>query len=165
MKNILLILSFISCFNLFSQELPTEPAKGFAFPLGSKFTIKLYPTDSINFNYSIIKFEEYRGVVNLFEDELFSETENYEENTIEFYFCYATTGDTEEEKEKNMKIVLKAKNRTKYILEYVSDIQREEDGEFENTSNVGLFPNASATEMWPYMIYHIGLSDFKLIEK
>lgn len=47
------MLNICELFSIFSsaQELPTEPAKGFAFPLGTKFTIKLHPTDS---SYSII---------------------------------------------------------------------------------------------------------------
>jgi len=39
-----------------AQELPTTPAKGFAFPIGTKFTVKLIPIDSIHFNYSVIAF-------------------------------------------------------------------------------------------------------------
>ena len=72
--------------------------------------------------------------------------------TIEFYFCLGTSGATEEEKEKNMKILLLMKNLTEYSLEYNSDIQREENGEFKTTSNIGLYSGAKGTEMWPYMI-------------
>jgi len=56
------------------------------------------------------------------------------------------------------------KNRTDYTLSYKSDIQREENGEFEETSNVGTYRGAKGTEMWPYMIYQIGLHDFELMK-
>lgn len=49
-----------------------------------------------------------------------------------------------------------------YMLEYTSEILRDEEGEFELTSNVGLYPGVLTTEMWPYRILQIGLSDFKL---
>lgn len=56
------------------------------------------------------------------------------------------------------------KNRTEYSLNYVSDMQIEENGEFEDTSIVGTYSGAKGTEMWPYMIYQIGLRDFKIME-
>jgi hypothetical protein len=46
----------------------------------------------------------------------------------------------------------------------MSDIQREDGGEFEETSNVGTYSGALGTEMWPYMIYQIGLHDFKILK-
>ncbi len=52
------------------------------------------------------------------------------------------------------------KNRTEYALTYNSDIQTEENGEFKATSNPGTFPGAKGTEMWPYVIYQIGLNGF-----
>ena len=53
------------------------------------------------------------------------------------------------------------KNRTEHTFEFNSDIQVEEDGEFENTSNVGIYSGVKATEMWPYMIHQIALNEFK----
>ena len=145
------------------QDLPTEPENGFAFPIGSKFTIKLHPTDSINFDFSIIKFEPFQEIVDTWEnDKLFEE--NGEAGTIEFYFCLGTSGETEDEKEKNMKVLLLIKNRTEFALNYNSDIQRTENGEFKKTSNIGTFPGAKGNEMWPYMIYQIGLNGFKKME-
>ena len=80
---------------------------------------------------------------------------------IEFYFCLATHGKTEQEKKENMKVVLLMKNRTKYSLSYKSDIQTEEDGEFRETSNEGMFQGVKGMEIWSTMIYQIGLHDFK----
>lgn len=162
-STLLIIFCFISTF-MFAQDLPTEPANGFSFPLGSKFTIKLYPIDSVNFNYSIIEFTPFEEIIDTWDnDTLFIEKEK--DGTIEFYFCLATHGDTEKEKEENMQVVLMMKNRSEYALKYSSEIQIEEDGEFQKTSNVGMFSGAIGTEMWPYMIYQIGLFDLKIWSK
>ena len=56
------------------------------------------------------------------------------------------------------------KNYTSYHLNYTSEIQLEEDGEFTLTSNVGTFSGALGNEIWPYMIYFIALSDFKIMK-
>lgn len=163
MKKILTILLFFFGLNLFSQELPSEPSNGAAFPIGSKFTIKLIPTSKSEFDYSIIKFEQFTETIDTWEnDHLFSN--EGEKNTIDFYFCLATSGESEEEKEKNMKVVLIFKNHTEYSMSYDSEIQLKEDGDFEKTSNVGTFRGAKGTEMWPYMIQYIGLSNFKLLQ-
>ncbi len=163
MKNNILILILIISFAAKAQDLPTQPENGFAFPIGSKFTIKLHPTNSTTFDYSIIKFEQFDQIVDTWEnDDLFKE--NGEEGTIEFYFCLGTSGETEKEREEKMKVLLIMKNRTKYSLNYNSDIQIQEEGEFEYTSNVGTHPNAKGTEMWPYMIYQIGLSSFSIMD-
>ncbi|MFB6320869.1 hypothetical protein [Saccharicrinis sp. FJH54] len=162
-KTILISFLIFTSFIAFSQDLPTEPENGFAFLIGSKFTIKLYPTDKNSFEYSIIEFEPFQEIIDTWEnDSLFIEGEK--NGTIEFYFCLSTSGDTDKEKAENMKTLLLMKNRTKYSLSYKSDIQREEDAEFEETSNVGTFSGAKGTEMWPYMIYQIGLHDFKIMK-
>lgn len=162
MKYFLIILFVLLNVSGFPQELPTEPANGFSFPIGSKFTIKLYPKDSANFDYSIIRFEPFHEVVDMWDnDKLFQETGD--EESIEFYFCLGTRGETDEEREENMKVLLLMKNYTKYRLSYQSDILISEDGEFQETSNVGSFPGAKGTEIWPYMIYEIGLHDFKIM--
>jgi hypothetical protein len=135
-KYTLALLIIVIGFGANAQDLPTEPRNGFAFPIGSKFTIKLHPTDSLIFDYSIIKFEQFDKIVDTWEnDELFKE--KGEDGTIEFYFCLSTSGKTEKEREEKMKVLLIMKNRTKYSLKYNSDIQRQEEGEFLYTSNVG----------------------------
>ena len=160
MKRILTItLLAIACIAQ-AQELPSEPANGFAFPIGSKFTIKLIPEKLGNYNYSIIAFEPFEEIVDLFEnDKLFEE--KGEENTIVFYFCLGTRGETDQEREKNMQVLLLLKNYSKEALNYTSEIQLEEDGEYKWTSNVGTYPNVKTMEMWRDMIYSIGLRDFK----
>ncbi|HPE41290.1 MAG TPA: hypothetical protein PLI77_09425 [Bacteroidales bacterium] len=146
-STLFIIFCFISTIIL-AQDLPTEPANGFSFPLGSKFTIKLYPIDSVNFNYSIIEYEPFEEFIDTWEnDTLFIEKEK--DGTIEFYFCLATHGDSENEREENMKIVLLMKNRSEYALKYSSEIQIEEDGDFQKTSNVGMFPGANSFDCFP----------------
>lgn len=96
-----IIIIFICLFSgvVYSQELPSEPSNGFSFPIGSKFTIKLISVDSINYDYSVIAFESFQEIVNPWElDSLFAE--DGDENTISFYFCLGTSGETEEEREK-----------------------------------------------------------------
>lgn len=156
---------FTLCFLLASiitkaQDLPTLPENAFAFPLGSKFTIKLCPVDSMNFDYSIIDFEQFDKIIDSRgKDSLFAE--KGQDSTIAFYFCIGTHGENEKEKEDNMKVLLLLKNYSKIILEYKSEIQVQEDGEFETTSNIGCYPGALGTEIWPYMIYMIALSEFR----
>jgi hypothetical protein len=159
-KALVLILLTMICLSFKAQELPTISASGFSFPIGTKFTIKLAPIDSINFNYSIIEFEKFDKTVDTYNhDDLFNKTGN--DSTITFYFCLGTEGDNEAEKKENMKVLLLMKNYTKYMLKYTSEIQRKENGVYESTSNVGTFPGVLGNEMWPYMIYSIGLREFK----
>jgi len=157
----LLLFSFIVISSLTqAQELPTIPANGFAFPLGTKFTIKLSAIDSTNYNFSIIAFEPFEQTVDTWNnDTLFDKTGI--DSTVSFYFCLGTHGETEEEKEKNMQVLLLMKNYSKMALKYSSDIQQKENGEFESTSNIGTFPGVKGMEMWPYMIYTIGLKEFQ----
>jgi len=163
-KTLLFIFLTINCLVFKAQELPTIPANGFSFPIGTRFTIKLTPIDSTNFDYSIIEFEKFEKTVDTYKhDDLFNKTGK--DSTITFYFCYGTDGDNEAEKKENMKILLLFKNYSKYMLNYTSEIQRKENGEYESTSNVGTFPGAMGNEMWPYMIYSIGLREFKKMTK
>lgn len=118
MKNLLFLMLFIPVL-VFSQNLPTPPNPGAAFPIGSKFTIKLYPVDSINFYYSIIEFEPFNDIVDTWKnDTLF--TENGKDSTITFYFCLGTHGDTDAERKSNMQVLLLMKNYSKFSLNYTS---------------------------------------------
>jgi hypothetical protein len=159
MRITLIILLLFICNLLQAQQLPSIPASGFSFPLGTKFTIKLTAIDSINFNFSVISFEQFDKTVDTYNHEdLFNK--NGEDSTIAFYFCLGTHGDSEQERKENMQVLLLMKNYTKIAFNYSSDIQQEENGKYESTSNVGTFPGAMGMEMWPYMIYYIGLKEF-----
>lgn len=160
MKQLIPFLACILTILSHSQELPTENSNGFAFPLGSKFTIKLVATNDSHFDYSIIAFEPYEEIIDTFDhDDLFENKDK--DGTIDFVFCIGTRGKDDAEKEKNMNILLLAKNNSIHSLSYDSDIQLTEEGEFKSTSNVGLYPGVKTTEMWPYMIFQIGLHNFR----
>ena len=160
MKKFLTITFLAITYIAQAQELPSKPANAFAFPIGSKFVIKLVPTDSVNYDYSVLSFEPFEKIVDTWKhDGLFEE--KGEENTIVFYFCFGTHGETDQEKEKNREVLLLMKNYSKVALNYTSEIQRQKDGGFEKTSNVGTLPNVIGMEMWPYMIYTIGLREFR----
>lgn len=160
MKKLSFILFLLVGSMVHAQDLPTEPANGFSFPLGTKFTIKLVAVDSVNFDYSVIAFEAFDKIVDTRSSDDLFEKEG-ESNTIVFYFCLGTYGDTEEEKKQNMKVLLLMKNYSDTALKYTSEIQREEDGEYLPTSNIGTYPGAKGSEIWPYMIYFIGLREFR----
>lgn len=166
MKHYLLALSFlIFALQAKAQEpkLPSIPANGFAFPIGSKFSIKLIPVDSVNYDYSLLSIEQFDKTINYIKtDSLF--VRKGDPNTIDFCFCYGTFGDTEEEKEKNLKIVLFIKNHTGEMLEYTSEVQIEEGGEYLPVSNIGTYPAGIGKEIWPYMIYMISLREFRKME-
>jgi len=57
-KILLLLFLFLGLLSQ-AQEIPSIYANGYSFPLGSKFTIKLHAVDSVNFNFSVIAFEQY----------------------------------------------------------------------------------------------------------
>jgi len=160
MKTIFYIIFLVLATNLLAQDLPTPPIPGAAFPLKTKFKIKLIAIDSMHFNYSIIEFEKFDSIVDTYNHKDLFDSQG-RDSTITFYFCAGTHGESEEEKNKNMKILLLMKNYSKIPLKYFSEIQRKEEGEYEQTSNVGIFPGAIGMEMWPYMIYMIGLKDFE----
>ncbi|MBF4491014.1 hypothetical protein IR010_00565 [Flavobacterium sp. MR2016-29] len=161
MKPIIAFLTFFLSLTSFAQELPSPYESGFEFPIGAKFTIKLNTADPENITYSIIKFEQFTEIIDSFDhDDLFEK--DGEEGTIDFYFCLGSNGDTEAEKNKNMKVLLLFKNRTKLSLKYFSEIQLNEEEEFKETSNVGAHPGAIGNEMWPYMINMIRIRDFKI---
>ena len=88
-----------------------------------------------------VSLNPFQDVVDTWENDQLFEDEG-EKGTIDFYFCLGTSGKTEEKKEKNMKVLLLMKNRTEFALKYNSDIQRTENGELEETSNIGTFPGA-----------------------
>ncbi len=60
MKKLTPLLFLLFSLKAIAQELPTEPAPGFAFPIGSKFTIEMVQIDSVNFDFSIIQFEPFQ---------------------------------------------------------------------------------------------------------
>lgn len=115
MKTLLLILFLVLATTLLAQELPTPPIPGAAFPLKSKFTIKLIAIDSIHFTYSIIEYEKFDSIVDTFNHQDLFDSKG-KDSTITFFFCLGTHGDSEEEKNKNMQVLLLMKNYSKIAL-------------------------------------------------
>jgi hypothetical protein len=154
------VFLFVSA-SLMAQVSPPERHNACYFPVGCKFTIKLIPTDSAYYDVEVIDFKAYNvQLETLKNDTVLSKTGV--DNTISFCFCYATNGKTEKEQKDNRHITLIARNYTKVRFDYTTDIQREKNGSYSKTSNVGLIPGITVTEMWPYFINRIGLSKFTL---
>ncbi len=163
MRKILTIV-FIAITSLTqAQGLPAESVNGFSFSLGTKFTIKLTPTDSVNFNYSIISIEPFQKTVDISDNDHLFEKQG-DDNTIVFYFCPGTYGKMPGNVS-FMPILLLMKNYSKYNLSYTSEVQRVENGEYEPTSNIGTSPNVKSIEMWPYIIHSLTLKEFRLYKE
>jgi hypothetical protein len=162
MKKILLLaLTLIFYIGIYGQNADSIPPQaGFVFPLGIKVIIRLEPTDSVNFNYSVVKSENLTDVIDSYDDARYF-SEKLDDNCIEFLFCVGTHGDTIEKKKANYQTLLILKNGTKYRLSYKADIQRSQIEKFESTSVVDLFSKVKSKEIWPYKIELIGLHDFK----
>ena len=108
----------------------------------------------------MVAFEQFDKTIDTWDnDNLFDNIG--QDSTITFYFCLGTHGDNDKERKENMQVLLLMKNYSKMALKYSSEIQTKENGEFEPTSNVHTFPGAKGMEMWPYMIYMIGLREFQ----
>lgn len=77
-------------------------------------TFLYYPVDSFNFDISVIEFEPFNEVVDLWNNNyLFKDKE--EDNTIICYFCFATHGGKEEEKRKICKFIYYSKINQKNL--------------------------------------------------
>ena len=137
MRKIIIIVFIAITYFAQAQELPSMPENSFIFPIGSKFTIKLIPTDLFNFDYSVIVFEPFKKIIDTEKKEELFEEEG-EDSTIAFYFCMGTKGETEKERDENKRILLIMKSYSKFAIEYTSKIQQKEGGEYEKTQNSGI---------------------------
>lgn len=156
MKRHFFLLLFLATTCLVSaQDLPSPPSIGFAFPLGSKFTVKVIPTDSAIYDIQVIDYQSFEEEVSLYGDSTLY-TDELADSTIVFYF---TISQWENSGKKN--IVLKMKSAFPEMLAYDTDIQTCEDCDFTSTSNEGIFPQTRGTEIWNEMIYAIGISNFR----
>ena len=85
MKKFFIILSYFICVSLQAQDLPTKPENGYSFPIGTKFTLRLHPVDSVNFDISVVELEAFTEIIDSYDNGyLFSD--KGEDNTITFYF-------------------------------------------------------------------------------
>ena len=121
------------------------------FPINTKFTIKVTKVDELNFKYEVLKTEPYNKKLEMWNTEnLFNE--NGETETIEFYFAVTTNNN-------NMLVM---QSRSKYSIKFKSEIQTEENGEFNEIQNVGTHKGSKTTEIWAKKTYKIRLSKFEL---
>ena len=119
--------------------------------INTKFTMKVTKVDELNFKYEILKTEQYNKKLEIWNTEnLF--TENGKPDTIEFYFAETSNNS-------NMLIM---QSRSKYSIKFKSEIQTEENGEFNEIQNVGTHKGSKTTESWAKKTYKIRLSKFEL---
>jgi hypothetical protein len=121
------------------------------FPINTKFTIKVTKIEDLNFKYKILKAETINRKLEMWNTENLFE-ENGETETIEFYFA--------ETENKNVMLVMQS--RSKYSIKFKSEIQTEENGEFQEIQNVGTHKGSKTTESWAKKTYKIRLSKFEL---
>lgn len=109
-------------------------------PLGTHFIIKLEgDLDDEESEFKVVKMEPYDKVLPDYHGMgLFADTG--EVNTIEGYFCRAKFGDGE-------KVVLVFKSWVEGMASYDTDI-RSQRGEWEQTSNEGIWHKVEMTEIW-----------------
>jgi len=163
MKNYFYVLILISIFSskdnvVNVQEKKSEKlmnienmAIGIEFPINTKFIIKVTKVDELNFKCEILKTEPYNKKLEMWNTQnLFDE--NGETETIEFYFAETT----------NNSNMLVMQSRSKYSIKFKSEIQTEENGEFNEIQNVGTHKGSKTTESWAKKTYKIRLSKFEL---
>lgn len=142
-------------FSLLAQDLPSDYSRAFAFPLGSHFVLQIAPNAQDTLDIRVIEFEPFEEVVDMTDtDALFKK--KYGDDIVSCYFTIGKVG-----KDDKNRVFLILYNYSPYYLSYDSLMQIEEEGEFKETSNVGIAPNAVALEMWPHMIFQIALSNFR----
>lgn len=121
------------------------------FSINTKFTLKVTKINNTDFKYTILKAEPYDKKLEMWNTEnLFNE--NGETETIEFYFAETT----------NNSNMLVMQSRSKYSIKFKSEIQTEENGEFNEIQNVGTHKGSKTTESWAKKTYKIRLSNFEL---
>ena len=121
------------------------------FVINTIFTIKVTKIDELNFKCEILKTEPYNKKLEMWNTKnLF--TKNGETETIEF--CFAETT--------NNSNMLVMQSRSKYTIKFKSEIQTEENGDFNEIQNVGTHKGSKTTESWAKKTYKIRLSKFEL---
>lgn len=145
------------------ENLPTSKENSFEIPVNKKFTIKLHTTDSIHFEFSVIRFERYPEPIN-YEHLASHFSDDYTTNgTIEMYFCVGVGDKKQIAGYGTTRIVLAMKNRTDFDLAYDLEIQKNIFSKnFKPETNSGLSAGALEVEMWQDMLNDIRLSNFRI---
>jgi hypothetical protein len=156
MKQIITLLILILNLSSYGQDERNLTSEKYTFPVKTKFTIKLTPIDSVNFDYKIIKIENYDEIIGSWHDEKVLE-EKGEDETIEFCFCLEK--DWNDSQKSNTMLLLKS--WSKYSFKFKTEIQTEKDGEFKENFNLGATAGKSASDRWAKKTFKIRISEFK----
>lgn len=113
----------------------------YAFPIGAKFTLKLIPTDSKNYKYTVLNFQKIDYAIDYSETDSLLEIKPVPE-TIECVFARGT------DQEGPFKSVLIIRNNTKKTIYYEALISYIGQNEFMKTSVTPLFPGVRSSELW-----------------
>jgi len=149
MKKIcILFISF--CF----LSLTNDNGNVFNIPLNQKIILKVTQKSSTEFEFTEVEREPFDKIVDMWDnDDALSISGNKE--TIEFYFCQAQDLGHES-------TALIMKSRSKFSLQFDTEIQKTENAKFEKVPNVGTHTNSKTQESWGYKINQIRISNFRL---
>jgi len=140
MKKLLLFAIFFSCFaTLYSQT--RKETTTYAFPIGTKFTLELIQTDSVNYKYHVLEMEPFDHSIDYAKtDSIFSDKPI--PGTIECFFAKGI------DLEGQFKSVLLLRNNTTEYINYEALIAYDESGNFYETSVYPLLPGVRSSELW-----------------
>jgi hypothetical protein len=144
------------------KTLPTTVANSFEFPINKKFTIKLYTTDSIHFDYSVIEFEKTDGV-NYSDLPRYFSNDGTRQGTIEIYFTIGINGEYQPPGDRSARVVWVMKNRTEFDLSYDIETQKKLwSKDFKPAVNSGVDAGAIAIEKLEEMLNDMRLSNIRI---
>ena len=126
----------------------------FNIALNQKIILKVTQKSPTEFEFTELEREPFDKIVDVWDnDDALSISGNKE--TIEFYFCQSQDLGHES-------TVLIMKSRSKFSLQFDTEIQKTENAKFEKVPNVGTHTNSKTQESWGYKINQIRISNFRL---
>jgi hypothetical protein len=145
------------------KNLPTSVANSAEFPIHKKFTLKLYTTDSIHFDFSTIHFERYKETFNYADLASNFSKDSAKNGTLEMYFCSGILGLKQAPGDRSARVVLVMKNKTGVDLAYDVEIQKNiHTKKYRPDTNSGVEAGTIAIEKWDDMLNDIRLSNFRI---
>jgi hypothetical protein len=145
------------------KNLPTSVANSAEFPINKKFTIKLYTTDSIHFDFSTIHFERYNVSFNYADLASNFSKDSTKNCTLEMCFCIGILGLKQAPGDRSARVVLVMKNKTGVDLAYDVETQKKiHTKKYVPVTNCGVETATIAIEMWNDMLKDIRLSNFRI---
>jgi hypothetical protein len=160
MKRVIIFLILIANFNTYAQQEQTTATEKWTFPIKTKFTVKVIPTSTGDFKYSVIKVEPYTKIVDASNSAKVFKKKG-EKETIEFCFCLEIPWDRDPKKDDPYMMLL-MNNRSKYSFKFKTEIQTEKDGVFKKISNIGTHAGSTTSDRWAKETYQIRISEFEL---